>query len=215
MRKLGMEPADARVVVQGSGNVGGVAALLLHREGYKIVSMSDMYGTILNEGGLDVPAVMSYLKEHRRLEGFTEAEYMPNGEQLELDCEILIPAATENQITSRNVDRVKARLIVEGANGPTTAEASRALDDRGVMVVPDILANAGGVTVSYFEWVQDRMGYFWTEDVVNSRLEQIMATSFEDVFNMSKERKVSMRIAAYILAIDRVATVYRLRGVFA
>jgi glutamate dehydrogenase (NAD(P)+) len=215
MRKLGMEPAEARVVVQGSGNVGGIAALLLHREGYKIISMSDMYGTNLNEDGLDVPAVMSWLKEHRRLEGYPEAEYMPNGEQLELPCEILIPAATENQITSQNVDRIKARLVVEGANGPTTAEASRELDDRGVMVVPDILANAGGVTVSYFEWVQDRMGYFWTEDVVNSRLEQTMATAFEDVFAVAQKHDVSLRIASYMLAIDRVATVYRLRGIFA
>lgn len=215
MRKLDLDPSNARVVVQGSGNVGGIAALLLHREGYKVVSLSDMYGTILNEKGLDVPAVMAWLREHRRLEGYAEAEYMPNGEQLELDCEILIPAATENQITSRNCDRIKARLIIEGANGPTTAEASRSLDQRGVMVVPDILANAGGVTVSYFEWVQDRMGYFWTEDVVNSRLEQVMATSFEDVFQVSKKHDVSLRIGAYMLAIDRVAAVYRLRGVFA
>jgi len=215
MRKLGLNPAEARVVVQGSGNVGGIAAMLLHREGYRIISISDMYGTVLNEKGLDMPAVMAWLREHRRLEGYPDADHMPNGEQLELPCEILIPAATENQITSRNVDKIKAKLVVEGANGPTTAEASRALDDGGVMVVPDILANAGGVTVSYFEWVQDRMGYFWTEDVVNSRLEQIMATSFEDVYQMSQKRKVSMRIAAYMLAIDRVATVYRLRGVFA
>ncbi len=215
MRKLGMDSANARVVVQGSGNVGGIAALLLHREGYRIVSMSDMYGAIVNEDGLDVPAVMSWLREHRRLEDYREAEQLKNTEQLELPCEILIPAATENQITSRNVDQIKARLIIEGANGPTTAEASEQLDSEGVMVVPDILANAGGVTVSYFEWVQDRMGYFWTEDVVNSRLEQTMSTSFEDVFNMSKERGVSMRIAAYMLAIDRVAQVYRLRGIFA
>ncbi len=215
MRKLGMEPAEARVVVQGSGNVGGIAALLLHREGYKIVSMSDMYGTNHNENGLDVPAVMSWLKEHRRLDGYPEAEYMPNGEQLELPCEILIPAATENQITSQNVDRIKARLVVEGANGPTTAEASHVLDERGVMVVPDILANAGGVTVSYFEWVQDRMGYFWTEDVVNSRLEQTMATAFEDVFGVAQKHDVSLRIASYILAIGRVVEVYRMRGIFA
>ncbi len=215
MRRLGMDPGVARVVVQGSGNVGGIAALLLHREGYKIVSISDMYGTILNDGGLDVPAVMTWLKEHRRLEGYPEAEHLANKEQLELPCEILIPAATENQITSRNAERIKAKLIVEGANGPTTAEASKMLDDDGVMVVPDILANAGGVTVSYFEWVQDRMGYFWTEDVVNSRLEQVMATSFDDVFGVAKEHDVSLRIAAYMLAIDRVATVYRLRGIFA
>lgn len=214
MRTLGLDAHDSRVVVQGSGNVGGIAALLLHREGYRITSISDMYGVLNNEKGLDMPAVLSYLKEHRRLEGYAEGEYSSDCNQLELDCEILIPAATENQITSRNVDNIKAKLIVEGANGPCTAEASQRLDQAGVMVVPDILANAGGVTVSYFEWVQDRMGYFWTEDVVNSRLEQTMATSFQDVSSVAKKYDVSMRIAAYILAIDRVARVYRLRGVF-
>jgi len=215
VHSLGMDPQSSRVVVQGSGNVGGIGALLLHREGYRIASMSDMYGTVVNDNGLDVPAVMSWLREHRRLEGYPDAEHIPNSQQLELDCEILIPAATENQITSQNADKIKARLIVEGANGPTTAEASRMLDERGVTVVPDILANAGGVTVSYFEWVQDRMGYFWTEDVVNSRLEQTMIASFRDVDALAKQHDVTLRIAAYMLAIDRVATVYRLRGIFA
>ncbi|HRV81005.1 MAG TPA: Glu/Leu/Phe/Val dehydrogenase, partial [Planctomycetota bacterium] len=133
-------------------------------------------------------------------------------EQLELDCDVLVPAATENQITSRNADRIKAKLIVEGANGPTTAIASKMLEDRGVVIVPDILANAGGVTVSYFEWVQDRMGYFWSEDIVNSRLEQIMIKAFDEVAEMAKRHNVGLRTAAYIVAIDRVATVYRMRG---
>jgi glutamate dehydrogenase (NAD(P)+) len=215
MKKLGMRPENARVVVQGSGNVGGIGAMLLHREGYKIVSMSDMYGAIYNEKGLDVPDVLRWLKEKKVLEGYPEGQPVANEEQLTLACEVLVPAATENQITSKNVERIHARLIVEGANGPTTAAADRVLDERGVMVVPDILANAGGVTVSYFEWVQDRMGYFWTEEIVNSRLEQTMVTSFNEVNAMAEKHGVSMRTGAYILAIGRVAEVYRLRGSFA
>ena len=215
MPKLGMRPENASVVVQGSGNVGGVAALLMHREGFKIVSLSDMYGTIHNAHGLDVPAVVKHLKENRRLEGYAEAEHLPNSEQLELDCDILVPAAVENAITSRNAERVKARLIVEGANGPTTVLADRILEDRGVIVVPDILANAGGVTVSYFEWVQNRAGFFWTEEIVNSRLEQIMVRSFADVDRTAQEYKTSLRIGAYVLAVKRVAEVYHLRGIYA
>jgi glutamate dehydrogenase (NAD(P)+) len=215
MKQLGMRPEDARVVVQGSGNVGGVAAMLMHREGYKIVSMSDMYGTVHNEKGLDVPAVLAWVREHRRLEGFEGADHLPNSDQLDLDCDILVPAATENQITSRTVDRVKAKLIVEGANGPTTAAADEVLEERGVIVVPDILANAGGVTVSYFEWVQDRMGYFWTEEIVNTRMEQVMVSAYNEVEETARRYDVSLRIASYILAIDRVVTVYRMRGIFA
>jgi glutamate dehydrogenase (NAD(P)+) len=215
MKKLGLKPEKARVVVQGSGNVGGIGAMLLHREGYRVVSISDMYGTILNEKGLDVPAVLAHLKQHKRLEGYKEAQHMASKEQLELDCEILVPAATENQITSANAARIKAKLVVEGANGPTTVAADAILEERGVMVVPDILANAGGVTVSYFEWVQDRAGFFWTEEVVNSRLEQIMVSAFADVDRVAREHSCSMRIAAYILAVDRVARVYKLRGTYA
>jgi glutamate dehydrogenase (NAD(P)+) len=216
LKRLGLRPENSRVVVQGSGNVGGIGAMLLHREGYKIVSMSDMYGAIYNERGLDVPAVLAHLKKSGRLDGFPGATAIKSGQEaLELPCEVLVPAATENQITSQNVERIKAKLIVEGANGPCTAVASQALDGRGVLVVPDILANAGGVTVSYFEWVQDRMGYFWTEERVNTSLEQIMVKSFADVDQVAQKHKVSMRIAAYILAIDRVASVYRMRGVFA
>jgi glutamate dehydrogenase (NAD(P)+) len=211
----GWRPEDTRVVVQGAGNVGGIGALLMHREGYRVVSISDMYGAIHNERGLDMPAVMAWLRDHGRLEGFPDAEAVSHKDQLELDCDLMVPAATENQITSLNADKVKAKLIVEGANGPTTAVASAALHDRGVMIVPDILANAGGVTVSYFEWVQDRMGYFWTEEIVNSRLEQIMVDAFAEVAAVAEQHKVSLRTAAYILSIDRVASVYRLRGVFA
>ena len=216
LKKIGLRPEAARVVVQGSGNVGGIGAMLLHREGYKIVSMSDQYGSIVNEKGLDVPAVLAHLKKTKKLAGFPGARELKNdGEQLELDCDVLVPAAVENQITTRNADRIKARLIVEGANGPTTFAASEILDKKGVVVVPDILANAGGVTVSYFEWVQDRMGYFWTEERVNSSLEHIMVKAFHDVDEVARRYQVSMRIAAYILAIDRVAAVYRMRGIFA
>jgi len=215
LKRLGMRPEDTKVVVQGSGNVGGIGAMLMHREGYTITSLSDMYGAIHNEKGLDVPAVLEYLADNGRLEGFPDAVAVPNDKQLELDCDVLVPAAVENAITSKNVDRIKAKLIIEGANGPTTFQADQVLDERGVMVVPDILANAGGVTVSYFEWVQDRMGYFWTEEIVNSRLEQIMVRSFDEVDEVAKKHDTSLRIGAYIHAIGRVATVYRLRGAFA
>ncbi|MFT5291408.1 MAG: glutamate dehydrogenase (NAD(P)+) [Planctomycetota bacterium] len=215
LRTLGLAPHDTRVVVQGSGNVGGIGALLLHREGYKVISISDMYGSILNTNGLDMPAVMAWIEEHRGLKGYPDAEHLPNSEQIELECDLLVPAATENQITSKNVDKIKAKLIVEGANGPTTARADKVLDDRNVMVVPDILANAGGVTVSYFEWVQDRMGYFWTEEIVNSRLEQVMVNSFAEVHRTALRHKVSLRTAAYVMSIERVVSVYRMRGIFA
>ena len=205
-KMIGLRPEDTRVVVQGSGNVGGLGAMLLHREGYKITSISDMYGVLVNERGLDMPAVLHHLEQNRTLEGYAEGEYHTDGEaQLEMDCELLVPAATENQITSDNVDRIKAKLIVEGANGPTTAIASASLSDRGVTVVPDILANAGGVTVSYFEWVQDRMGYFWTEEIVNSRLEQIMVQAFSEVRQTSEKYGVDLRTGAYV---------YRMRGLF-
>jgi glutamate dehydrogenase (NAD(P)+) len=215
MKKLGRKPEDTRVVVQGCGNVGGIGALLMHREGYKIVSVSDMYGCLHNDKGLDMPAVMAHLQESGRLEGFAEAENLKNEGQLELPCEVLVPAATENQITSKNADRIQAQLVVEGANGPTTPRGQEILDSRGVVVVPDILANAGGVTVSYFEWVQDRMGYFWTEEIVNSRLEQVMVKAFHSVHEMAEEYKVNLRTGAYLVAIDRVARVYRMRGVYA
>jgi glutamate dehydrogenase (NAD(P)+) len=215
LKMIGLRPEDTRVVVQGSGNVGGLGAMLLHREGYKITSISDMYGYLVNDRGLDMPAVLSHLNANRTLEGYAEADYATDGkEQLEIDCDALVPAATENQITSANAERIKAKLIVEGANGPTTAIASQMLAERGVTIVPDILANAGGVTVSYFEWVQDRMGYFWTEEIVNSRLEQIMVQSFDEVRVTSEKYKVDLRTAAYILSIDRVASVYRMRGIF-
>ena len=215
LKMVGLRPEDTRVVVQGAGNVGGLGAMLMHREGYKIISISDMYGSVVNERGLDMPAVLAHLGQAKTLEGYDEADYFTDGkDQIELDCELLVPAATENQITSANADRIRAKLIVEGANGPTTAIASAQLSERGVTIVPDILANAGGVTVSYFEWVQDRMGYFWTEEIVNSRLEQIMVQAFQEVRQTGEKYGVDLRTAAYILSIDRVASVYRMRGLF-
>ncbi len=216
-------PAQARIAVQGAGNVGGIGALLLHREGHRIVALSDERGGIHDPKGLDMPAVMTWLDEQARqpkekrkfLDSYPAEHLIPKEKLLEVDCDVLVPAAVENQITSRNVDRVKARLIVEGANGPTTALADEVLDQRGIVVVPDILANAGGVTVSYFEWVQDRMGYFWTEEVVNARLEQTMVQACGEVHATARKHGVSLRKAAYILALDRVATVYRQRGIFA
>jgi glutamate dehydrogenase (NAD(P)+) len=215
-------PAQARIAVQGAGNVGGIGALLLHREGHRIVALSDERGAIHDPKGLDMPSVMAWLDEQSRkpkperkfLDSYPAEHIEPKEGLLEVDCDVLAPCAVENQITSRNVDRVKARLIVEGANGPTTALADEVLDQRGIVVVPDILANAGGVTVSYFEWVQDRMGYFWTEEVVNARLEQTMVSACAEVHQTARQYGVSLRKAAYILALDRVATVYRMRGVF-
>ncbi|MBK8316890.1 MAG: Glu/Leu/Phe/Val dehydrogenase [Acidobacteria bacterium] len=215
VKKLGLKPSNTRVVVQGSGNVGGVAAKLMHQAGYKVIALSDIYGGIHNPNGLDIPDVMAYLEKHRTLEKYPNAEAVSNMDLLELDCEVLLPAATENQITSQNANKIKCRILAEGANGPTTAAADDILERKGVFVIPDILANAGGVTCSYFEWVQDRMGYFWKEDVVNERLKDIMVESFNDVVKYAETHGVNNRIAAYMLTIDRVAYVTRLRGIYA
>ncbi len=215
VKKLAMKPEETRVVVQGSGNVGGIAATLMHEKGYKIVAISDIHGGIHNPKGLDIPRVMDHLAKHRTLEKYPEADPVSNHELLELDCEVLLPAATENQITSNNASRIKCKILAEGANGPTTAAADDILERNGVFVIPDILANAGGVTCSYFEWVQDRMGYFWKEDVVNERLQDIMVASFHDVSKYAETHGVNNRIAAYMLAIDRVAYITRVRGIYA
>ncbi|HMV48575.1 MAG TPA: Glu/Leu/Phe/Val dehydrogenase [Blastocatellia bacterium] len=215
VKKLKMKPAETRVVVQGSGNVGGIAARLMFETGYKIVAISDIHGGIHNPMGLDIPNVLAYLAKHKTLEKYPEAEPVSNHELLELDCEVLLPAATENQITSNNASRIKCKILAEGANGPTTAAADDILERNGVFVIPDILANAGGVTCSYFEWVQDRMGYFWKEDVVNERLQDIMVASFQDVSKYAETHGVNNRIAAYMLAIDRVAYITRVRGIYA
>ncbi len=215
VKKLGLDVRRTRVAIQGSGNVGGTAARLMHETGYRIVAISDIHGGIYNPRGIDAPAALDYLARHKSFERYPEAEPVSNHELLEVDCEVLLPAATENQITSKNADKVKCRILAEGANGPTTANADKILEQKGVFVIPDILANAGGVTCSYFEWVQDRMGYFWKEDLVNERLQDIMVAAFNDVCKYAESHQVNMRTAAYMLAIDRVAYVTRLRGIYA
>jgi glutamate dehydrogenase (NAD(P)+) len=215
LRHVGRPLEGARVVVQGFGAVGSIAADLLQRAGCVIVGVSDVSGGVYRPDGLAVPEVVAWRREHRYVSGFPGADAVTNEELLALDCDVLLPAATENVITARNADAVRAKVIVEGANGPTAAGADEILDSKGVFVVPDILANAGGVTASYFEWVQDRSGYFWTEESVNSRLTDIMMRSFGNVLAVAERHHVNMRIAAYALAIDRVATVHRLRGLYA
>src|SRR5436853_744652 len=215
VKRFNMSPGSTRVVVQGSGNVGGIAALLLHEAGYKVVAISDVHGGIHNAKGIDVPAALKYLQSTRSFEDYSEADAVSNADLLELDCDVLVPAATENQITSNNAKRLKCRVLAEGANGPTTANADKILYEKGIFVIPDLLANAGGVTVSYFEWVQDRMGYFWREDVVNERLQDTMVASFNDLCRYADAHSVDTRTAAYMLAIDRVAYDTRMRGIYA
>jgi glutamate dehydrogenase (NAD(P)+) len=215
LKHLGMPVQGTTVAVQGFGNVGSVAAQLLHREGCRITAISDRTGALYKADGIDVEAAVKYVRQHRSLEGFTGGDRIGNDELLTLDVDVLLPAALENVITRKNAANIRAKIICEGANGPTTAVADAILDEKGIFVIPDILANAGGVTVSYFEWVQDRGGYFWAEDVVNERLMQIMSSSFADVLELSRSHKVNMRTAAYMLAISRVATVHRLRGIYA
>ncbi|HEV2765179.1 MAG TPA: Glu/Leu/Phe/Val dehydrogenase, partial [Pyrinomonadaceae bacterium] len=215
VKRFKMTPPQTRVAVQGSGNVGGIGAQLLHEAGYKVVAISDVNGGIYNPDGIDIPAALVHLKTTRSFEDFPNVEHISNSALLELDCDVLAPCATENQITSENADRIKCRILAEGENGPTTANADKILHNNGVFVIPDILANAGGVTVSYFEWVQDRMGYFWKEEVVNDRLQDVMVASFNDVAKYAETHQVDTRTAAYMLAIDRVAYDTRMRGIYA
>jgi len=215
LKHLGLPLKGASVVVQGFGNVGSTSAEMLQAEGARIVGASDVSGGVYDAKGLDVKDLLAWRQENRYVAGYPRAEAISNEELLVLDCEVLLPAARENVLTSRNADAVKAKVVIEGANGPTAVGADEILDRKGVFVVPDILANAGGVIVSYFEWVQDRGGYFWTEEVVNQRLQDIMVSSFDNVLAVSKKYGVNMRIAACTLAVDRVAAVHRLRGLYA
>src|ERR671938_10374 len=215
IKRFKLSPPQTRVVVQGSGNVGGIGARLLFEAGYKVVAISDIFGGIYNPDGIDIPAALAHLQQTRSLQEFPNVEHVSNSALLELECDVLAPCATENQITSENADRIKCKILAEGANGPTTAAADEILHNKGVFVIPDILANAGGVTVSYFEWVQDRMGYFWREDVVNERLHDTMVASFNDLCRYADAHSVDTRTAAYMLAIDRVAYDTRMRGIYA
>ncbi len=214
-RHVGCTLEGARVAVQGFGNVGSVSALLLAGLGARIVAITDWRGGVYDENGLDLDGLAAYKTEHKTVAGYGGAAAISNAQLFALDVDVLIPAALENQITIENAPGIKAKIVVEGANGPTTPDAHRLLHERGVFVVPDILANAGGVTASYFEWVQDRYGYFWTEDEVNERLEKKMCEAFHAVLRIMDQYKVDMRTAAYMVGIQRVATVTRLRGMYA
>jgi glutamate dehydrogenase (NAD(P)+) len=215
LKRLERNRDQTRVVIQGFGNVGSNAARLMQRRGYKIVGVSTSKSGVYNRNGIDIDALTRYHEEHRTLAGFSGADESSSADLLVADCDILIPAAIENQITTRNADRVKAKILCEGANGPTTAEADEILSDKRVFVIPDILGNSGGVTVSYFEWVQDRQGYFWSEEMVNEQLAITLRTSFAEVLQYAANHSVSNRIAAYMLAIDRVAYTLRQRGIYA
>jgi glutamate dehydrogenase (NAD(P)+) len=215
LKRLGMPIKGARVAVQGFGNVGSVAADLLARQGATIVAVSDKSGGLYNARGFDVADMLAWVKDKKVLAGYPKGDAISNDQLLGCACDVLVPAAMENVITSKNAATIQAKIICEGANGPTTAKADAILEQKGIFVIPDILANAGGVTVSYFEWVQDRSGYFWDEETVNRRLERIMVTSFEEVAAMADKHAVNMRIAAYMLSIERVAAVHRLRGMYA
>jgi len=215
LRYLKMPIEGCRVIIQGFGNVGSNAARLMMEHGYKIVGIAEKEGGLYNPNGIDIHQLTEFKFRNNTTLGFRNAEAMPSEELMISECEILIPAATENVITSRNADKLKARIVVEGANGPTTAVADEILADKRIFIVPDILANAGGVTASYFEWVQDRQGYFWKEAIVNEQLETILRDSFDDVVRYAEAHNVNNRIAAYMLAIDRVAHVIRQRGLYA
>ncbi|MGH9308489.1 MAG: Glu/Leu/Phe/Val family dehydrogenase [Vicinamibacterales bacterium] len=212
---LGFDIKGATVAVQGFGNVGSVSADLLSKAGAKIVAVTDWKGGVHNDNGLDIAAMLDFAKQRKTIDGFPGGEPIDNEQLFSLDVDVLVPAALENQITMENAPSIRAKIVAEGANGPTTPDAHVHLHERGVFVIPDILANAGGVTTSYFEWVQDRHGYFWEEGEVNRRLEAKMVEAFTDVLETSKRYKTDMRTAAYIVAINRVATVTRMRGMYA
>jgi len=213
-KALDIPMEGARVVVQGFGNVGSVTARLMNLAGCKVVALADVFGAIYNEDGIDVPLAIHYVQEHGRLEGLPGAQAIASSSLLELPCDILIPAATEGQITEENASRIQTRLVVEAANGPTTTEADAILKARGIPVIPDILANAGGVTVSYFEWVQDLQHFFWGEDEINARLESIMVRSFKAVQAKRDEKDCDYRMGAYLLAVARVAEATQVRGIY-
>ena len=214
-KHLGFDIKGATVAVQGFGNVGSVSADLLAKAGAKIVAVSDWKGGVHNDKGLDIPALLEYARTNKTVDGFTGGEPLTNDQLFALQVDVLIPAALENQITEENAAGIKAKIVTEGANGPTTPAAHTIMHGNGIFVIPDILANSGGVTTSYFEWVQDRYGYFWEEEEVNTRLEKKMCEAFEDVLQTSLKYKVDLRTGAYIVAINRVGTVTKMRGMYA
>jgi len=215
LKTVGLRPEDTRVVIQGFGNVGGMAARLMAARGFRIISIVEYDGAVYNAHGLNIDALALHRSETGSIVDFPEAENMDKNEAMFLDCDVLLPAATENVITSQNAAGLRCRIVCEGANGPTTAIADEILAEKKILVIPDILANAGGVTVSYFEWVQDRQGFFWNEDLVNTRLNEVMVGSFDATTAYGDKHKVDNRTAAYMLALDRVAAAIKLRGIYA
>ena len=215
LKRFGLDPRATKVVIQGFGNVGGMAARLMHQTGLKIISIIEYDGAVYNPDGIDPFALEQHRQETGSITHFPGAQDMDKEEAMFLPCDVLLPGARENVIHSQNAARIRAKILCEGANGPTTAPADKILEEKGVFVIPDILANAGGVTVSYFEWVQDRQGFFWNEQLVNERLEEIMVNSFNDIVGFAEKHKVNNRTAAYMVALDRVAFAIRLRGIYA
>ncbi len=215
LQRFQLAPENCRVVIQGFGNVGGMAARLMAAKGFKIICIIEYDGAVYNSNGLDIDGLAAHRKETGSITGFSGGEDMDRQEAMFLDCDVLLPAATENVITSLNADRLRCKILCEGANGPTTQLADQILAEKRIFVIPDILANAGGVTVSYFEWVQDRQGFFWNEQLVNQRLEEIMVASFDAVVKYAETHNVNNRTAAYMLALDRVAFAIKLRGIYA
>lgn len=216
LNKMGILPNKCTVAVQGFGNVGSITAQLMYEQGSKVIAISDVSGGYYNKDGINIPEAMEYSKKNNNsLEGYTEASSITNEELLQLECDVLVPAAKEDQIGRHNAGQINARVIAEGANGPVTANADSILEDKGIIVIPDILANAGGVTVSYFEWVQDRQGYFWTEERVNRRLNRMMRNAFDNLYKVSEEYDITLRQAAYVFGIDKVARTLKMRGIYA
>ena len=214
MKKYNMKPEDCKIVIQGMGNVGSISAKLLAEEGAKIIAVSDVSCAIYNENGLDIAGIYKYLDSGKNLlDGYTgDCKRITNAELLEPPCDILIPAALENQITAENADRIKAKIVIEAANGPTSVEADEILNKKGVKVLPDILSNSGGVIVSYFEWVQNLQNFYWEEDDVNAKLKRQIVGAFNDVFDAREKYDCTFRVAAYIVALNRLVTAKKLRG---
>jgi glutamate dehydrogenase (NAD(P)+) len=215
LEHMGIKPQDARVVIQGFGNVGMWAARLFAQRGCKVVGISDVTGAYYNENGIDIDKACELAEKDRNLGAFRGGDKISNSELLVSDCDVLVPAALEKVLTAENAAQVKAKLVVEGANGPTTPEADRILNERAITVIPDIMANAGGVTVSYFEWVQDRMGYYWKLNEVNERLEDTLLTNFRELRLIAKHHGIPYRTASYMMGIDRVVQALKLRGIYA
>jgi glutamate dehydrogenase (NAD(P)+) len=211
---IGLDITQAKIAVQGFGNVGGIAAKLFAQTGATVVAVQDHGGTVYKAAGLDVPALLRHVSEHGSVQGFENAEILPDPLFWGVECDILIPAALEQQITTANAHQVQARMVIEGANGPTTPEADDILQERGILVVPDVIANAGGVTVSYFEWVQDFSSFFWSEEEINARLVRIMREAFAAIWHVAEEQRVSLRTATFIVACTRILQARELRGLY-